>query len=190
MALEGEMVSVRKLMASLIRGTEGSTAVEFAMLIIPFMYTTFAIIELALFFAATNMLESGVNESARMIRTGQIQEQANPEEAFRTDLCNRLFVLVDCNEVDIEVVAMPDDDFTSVSDYQPVYDEEGNVVPRPFDPGQSNDVVLIRAIYRYQLITPMFAEIFSREDDNTIPIMSTVVLQTEPYDFSEVGEGI
>ncbi|MGZ9097381.1 MAG: TadE/TadG family type IV pilus assembly protein [Micavibrio sp.] len=175
-----------KKRVSFLRRTEGSMAVEFALLIIPFIYTTFAIIELSLFFAASNMLEGGINESARLIRTGQLQEQEElpPEEAFRNDLCNRLFVLVDCDEVDIEVIALPDDDFTSAADYPLIYDEDGNVEPRPFDAGGADDVVMIRATYRYQLITPMFAEIFSREDDNTIPIMTTIVLQSEPYEES------
>lgn len=175
--------------AKFIHRTEGSTAVEFAMLIIPFIYMTFAIIELGLFFAASNMMEGGMSASARVIRTGQLQQQSDPQAAFKEEVCSNLFILIDCEKVGIEVIAIPDDDFSGVGGYQPVYDSAGNLVPRSFNAGQSNDVVMIRATYRYKLLTPLFANIFSKEDDNTIPLMTTIVLQTEPYDFTEEGGG-
>lgn len=165
--------------------SDGSVAVEFAMLAIPFVYTTIAIIELSMFFAASNMLEAGVSESSRMIRTGQLQTQtALPaEQAFRQDLCSNLYVLIDCDDILLEVVSMPGDSFQNADDYQPRYDEDGNFDPRDFNAGGAEDVVLIRVYYRYHLMTPIFAQIFSREADQTIPIMSTVVIQSEPYQF-------
>ena len=171
--------------------TEGSAAVEFALMIFPFIFITFAIIELSLFFAASNMMESGINASARMIKTGQLQQQAgaDPETAFRQEVCEHLFGLIQCDKVGIEVIALPDDDFGNAGDYAPVYDEDGNLSPRDFDAGSSSSVVLIRAAYRYKLLTPFFANVFSKEPDNTIPIMTTVVLQTEPYDFTEEASG-
>lgn len=172
-------------------GTEGAAAIEFALMIFPFIYITFAIIELSLFFASSNMMESGINNSARIIRTGQLQQQTelDPQTAFRNEVCSHLFGLIKCDEVGIEVIAMPDDDFGGAGDYAPVYNEDGILEPREFDAGESSSVVLIRAVYRYKLLTPLFANLFSKEPDNTIPIMTTVVLQTEPYDFSEEASG-
>jgi len=171
--------------------TEGAVAIEFALMIFPFIYITFAIIELSLFFAASNMMESGINASARIIRTGQLQQQTalDPATAFRQEVCSHLFGLIKCENVGIEVIAMPDDDFGNAGSYTPVYDEDGNLQPRDFDAGESSSVVLIRAVYRYKLLTPFFANVFSKEPDHTIPIMTTVVLQTEPYDFSEEASG-
>lgn len=173
---------------SWIRNNEGSVAVEFALISIPFIYCTIAIIELSMFFCATNMLEGAVNQSARLIRTGQIQAQADPEMAFREAICDRLFILIDCDEVQLEVLAMPDDSFGSADDYGASYDEDGNYTPREFDSGGSGDVVLIRAYYEYQLMTPMFAQIFSTREDATVPMMSTIILQSEPYDFDGDAE--
>lgn len=168
-----------------MRVSDGSVAVEFALISIPFVYLTIAIVELSLFFAAANMLEGGINESARMIRTGQLQAQAqeDQEAAFREAVCETLFVLVNCNNVMLEVVSMGDSAFIGADDIEPVYDEGGNLVPREFDAGDSNDVVMIRAFYRYQLFTPLFSRLFSQEEDGTIPLLTTVILQTEPYDF-------
>lgn len=173
------------MMAGWLRRRDGSIAVEFALISIPFIYTTIAIMELSFYFAATNMLEGGVSAAARQIRTGQVQASVDvtPEEAFRANLCDQLYVLVKCDDVQIEVVAMPDDEFSSVDDYQPQYDDDGNFVPRDFDAGGSGDVVMIRAYYRYQLLTPLFAQIFSNEPDETVVMLSTVIIQSEPYEF-------
>ena len=183
------MLIARKRLSTLNR-EDGSVAVEFAMIIVPFVYLTIAIIELAMMTAASNMLEAAVNESSRSIRTGQIQEQTAlpPQEAFEEELCSHLFVIVDCDEVSFEVISMPGDSFSEAAAYQPVYDEDGNLVPRDFDAGSSNDVVMIRATFRYQLMTPLFSRIFSQEPDQTIPMISTVVIETEPYDFDDSEE--
>jgi Flp pilus assembly protein TadG len=168
-----------------MRRSEGSVAVEFALISIPFVYLTIAIVELSLFFAAANMLEGGVNESARMIRTGQLQAQAqeDQEAIFREAVCDKLFVLINCENVQIEVVAIGEGTFIGIEDLEPVYDDDGNLVPREFNAGDSKDVVMIRASYRYQLLTPLFSRLFSKEEDHTIPLLTTVILQTEPYDF-------
>jgi len=172
----------KSLCGQWIRGTEGSEGVEFALIWVPFVYVTFAIIEISLFFAGANMLESGVNASARMIKTGQIQTGGgDQEDAFRQALCTQLFILVDCENVDLEVVPMPNNQFTDAENYQPQYDEDGHLISSGFNAGGANTVVLIRVAYRYQLWTPLFAQIFSTEPDHAIPLLTTVVLETEPY---------
>lgn len=178
--------------ARFLSKTDGSMAVEFAILIFPTIFLTFAIIELCLFFAASNMVEGGISASARMIRTGQLQQvvDTTPEEAFRKEICNHMIVLVDCDKVIMEVITIPDDDFGSAGDYGIEYDEDGKVKPRDFDAGGSSDVVLIRAIYDYKLLTPFFSDVFSKTKDGMMRIVTTVVLQTEPYDFGEEIEGL
>lgn len=173
-----------------LKETDGSVAVEFAQIAIPFIFMMIAIIELSLFFAAANMLEGGLNESARMIRIGALQQEVvrPQEEVFREAICSNVMVLIKCEDVDIEVVTMNDDSFSSTADLEPVYDEDGRLVERPFDAGGSDDVVMIRAAYRYQLMTPLFSRLFTKTADHTIPIMSTVILRTEPYDFNDDQE--
>lgn len=179
-------MTVRGTLLSWMKDRKGSVAVEFALVSIPFIYCTIAIIELSMYFAATNMLEGGISNSARIIRTGQLQQQTDlpPEEAFRNEVCNHIFGLIECDDLQIEVIAMPDDQFSSVGDYTPNYDEDGNFVPRDFDAGGSGDVVMIRAHYVYRLLTPLFAQILSPRHDGRVTLMSTVVLQSEPYDFN------
>lgn len=161
-------------------------AIEFSLVCLPFIYMTIAIIELCIFFASANTLEFAINSAARSIRTGQLQTNnpGNMQQAFMTDLCSRLLGLIDCSKIDLEVMPMPDSQFTSAPTYAPVYDAQGRLVSRGFDPGTSGNVVLLRVAYRYPLWTPLFSNLFSTQPDHTIPLLSTVVLQNEPYNFN------
>src|SRR5688572_8490209 len=99
------------------RGSDGSAAVEFALVCIPFIYMTIAIIEISIFFASANMFETAVNSTTRTIRTGRLQTE-NPgleEQAFRISLCDNLYAFIDCNEIDVEAIAMPNNQFTEAA---------------------------------------------------------------------------
>src|SRR5690606_1551422 len=90
------------------RAREGATAIEFAMVALPFMITLYAIIQISLLYFAESMLETGVAEAARMIRTGQAQADAMDEAAIRTLVCSHVFGLIDCDEgLVVDVRAFP-----------------------------------------------------------------------------------
>ncbi len=55
------------------RDEKGVTAVEFGLLSLPFFAIIGAILETSLIFMASQILDSAVNDSARLIRTGQAQ---------------------------------------------------------------------------------------------------------------------
>lgn len=168
------------------RDVRGSTALEFGLVAVPFIFLTIAIIELALVFAAANMLEGGVADAARLIRTGQLQQiGGDPEEAFREALCRHTLILVQCDDVIVEAIAIEDNSFDGISDIPPEYDEDGNLIPSGFELGEVSDVVLVRAAYRYKFMTPLFGEIFSNQPDRSYPMIATSVMRTEPYEFED-----
>ena len=76
--------------------------------------------------------------------------------------------------------------FSDFSSYPPSFDDDGNLMSNGFDAGGVDDVVLIRTAYRYPLLTPLLASAFSDSTGNTKLMMSTVVLETEPYDVEQV----
>lgn len=161
---------------------DGTAAIEFSLLAMPYLMLSLGIIELSLMYASASLLEGATDSAARMIRTGQLQQSgsADPEGDFRQAICDFATVLIDCNDVTIEVMAM-----NSYSDYSGMavqYDAEGNMVSQGFDPGGSNDRILIRTAYRYTMKTPLVGPILNGPDGGTL-FMSTIVLQTEPYEF-------
>ncbi len=162
-----------------IRKEDGSTAIEFSLLMMPYMLISLAIIELSLMFMSASLLEGATDSAARLIRTGQVQQGAgDPETMFRDALCNYAVVLIDCNTMVIEVTTL-----TNYADYTPpIYDGSGNMVTSGFNAGGSNDKILIRVAYSYSMMTPLVGTLLNGSDGATL-FISTIVLQTEPYEF-------
>lgn len=160
---------------------EGSTAVEFALIGIPFIFMVIGIIEMALMFTAQSLLEASVAEAARQIRTGAVQ-QGGGEDEFQDKLCEFAAVLIPCDEIQYQVIAM--EDFGDAEDFPDAqFDDEGNLEDQQFDAGGVNDVVMIRTAYKYPIKTPMMQLMLTNNNSNNRIMLSTMVLQTEPYEF-------
>lgn len=161
---------------------DGTTAIEFSLLALPFMLTIVAIIELSLFFVSDSLLQGAVADAARTIRTGQLQSDADPLTAFKNKLCAHAAIFLDCDSIQYQVRKLDtfDDDLT------PEVDEDGNMVPPDtfeVDQIQAGCVAMVRVTYRYQFVTPFFAQIFGNYSGNRRLQMATLVFQAEPYDF-------
>jgi len=88
-----------------IRNQGGATAVEFAMIALPFLGLMAGIIELGLLFMGSVALDNAMQTASRRIRTGELtspatatsaQKEAN-RKAFRDEICNGMgFLAADC----------------------------------------------------------------------------------------------
>ena len=168
-----------RLLRKYLKRRDGSTAMEFSLLMIPFITLTLGIIELSLMFTAASLVEGATGTASRLIRTGQIQQGGgDPETVFRDALCEFATVLVDCGQMVIEVQPL-----NSYADFTgPTLDVDGNMVPQGFDAGGSNDRVLIRVAYNYTMMTPLVGPLLNGPDGQ-MQFISTIVLQSEPYEF-------
>lgn len=172
-----------------IREKKATTAVEFSLIGVPFIFLTVGIIELGMMQAAGSILENGLQDAARDIRTGEIQlAGGDTEAAFRESLCNSTSGIIDCDNIQLEAVVIVEGSFASSDNYAPNFDAvSGDLISRGFDGGGSNETVLIRAVYNYPIITPMLSQFFAEAGKNTRMLMSTVVMQNEPYLFDVNG---
>ncbi|MES2729101.1 MAG: TadE/TadG family type IV pilus assembly protein [Pseudomonadota bacterium] len=167
-----------------LRSDRGATAVEFALVAVPLMFLLIGIIEMSLMFAGMSILHGATNEGARLVRTGQVQTTTgDPEDLFQSAVCAHADTLLRCDQLQYEVVQIPS--FSSVGSFEPQVDADGDFVPRSFDAGGVNDTVLIRTYYRYPLLTPFIGQLLADGPNNTRIMMSTIVLQTEPYALEE-----
>ncbi|HAJ89575.1 MAG TPA: pilus assembly protein [Rhodospirillaceae bacterium] len=167
------------------KGEDAATAVEFALVAFPFFYLLVGIIELSIMFAAMSTLDAATNDAARLIRTGQVQQtNGDPRQMFEDVLCGKVKGFIPCNAIQYEVITM--DGFSDFASYPASFDEDGNLQSAGFDPGSVDDVVLIRAAYRYPLLTPLLGAAFADSPHNSKLMITTVVLETEPYDVRQV----
>lgn len=160
---------------------DGTTAIEFSLLAIPYFMLTIGIIELGMMYATASLLEGATSSAARLVRTGQAQQSGgNAQTMFEEALCDYADVLMDCSKIVYE--ATPMDSYYDYSDMAANYNEEGDMVSRGFNPGGSDQKILIRVSYRYTMLTPLIGNLLAAPSGQRT-FTSTLVLQTEPYEF-------
>ncbi|PCH98628.1 MAG: pilus assembly protein TadE [Alphaproteobacteria bacterium] len=171
-----------------IHNNDGATAVEFAFFAIPFVFILIGMIEIGMMSTAATLLQGGTDEAGRLIRTGQAQNSGDPQAAFEDELCATVGLLINCDDLVYEVIEIDEDDGFSgaaanIVLLQPALDEDGNMEAGGFDPGNENSLVLVRAAYRYPLMTPFVAPFLSDGTDGKRLLIATTIIQNEPYDF-------
>lgn len=184
--------SLHKLNTALRRfrnNRSGSAAIEFAMVATPFFALLFAIMETAMVFFAAQVLETGTNDSARLLYTNQALNSGMTQEQFGNDVCNRVKVLFTCgtNNANLTIVVktyapgvtIPSSDLavpivSGVFNGQPAY-----TLPK------SGDTVLVRVFYQWPLIVTglgyNIANIFSSGGtDNKRLLAASASFRVEP----------
>lgn len=160
-----------------LRDDRGSTLMEFALVAPLFMLLLVGTLEVAIMFFAGAVIEGATKEAARQIRTGQVQQSADPLAAFQAKLCDDLAGVIDCTEVVFTVQTFSN--FSSVS--MPLeYDEDGEIINPGFAPGGSTAITVVRAVYRWNFMTPMMERVLPGGLAGHL-LVSTVAFQNEPY---------
>lgn len=162
----------------------GLAAVEFAMIAFPFFFLIFGLLEVCAIFIMTTVLEHGLNEASRSIRTGQAQEAGFGAVAFKSAVCSELFDLLDCDgnlTLDVKTFS----NFGSTSNPSPI-DGSGNFDPSGFeyDPGLANEIVVVRAFYEWDLFTPVMSAPLSNLSGGKRLLQSTIAFRNEPFGSS------
>lgn len=167
------------------RNDRGSSAVEFAMIAVPFFGFLFAIIEAAMVFFAGQVLETATQDSARLILTGQAQSGSFSQAQFKQQVCNRILGLFDCvNGIYVDVKSYSS--FAAVNITAPV-DSSGNFVNNfGYSPGSAGDIVVVRVFYQWPLFLTKLG--FDLSDVNNSAgvknrklLTSTVAFRNEPF---------
>lgn len=157
--------------------------IEFAILAPIFFAILTAILQTSVQFFAAQVLESGVYDTSRTIRTGQAQRDGWTVGDYKENVCNRLYGLFgDCADMHVNVRQI--DDFQS-ADYSVPLDltcekdcdwTEDEV----WVPGSSSGVVLVQVYYRYPSILQLpFAP--NRLPDGRSLLSAATVFRNEPF---------
>jgi Flp pilus assembly protein TadG len=170
-----------------VRNSEGATAVEFALIGLPFFAILAALIQTFLVFFAQSILENAVRTSARQILTGQVQTQdasltpAAAQTAFHQTVCNNANVLFTCANLMVDVQVA--NNWSSANTGMPTltYDANGNVNNTwQFNPGNAGDIVVVRVMYLWPVFFGSIAFNMANQANGTREIMATAAFQNEP----------
>lgn len=177
------------------KNEEGATAVEFALIAVPFIGLIAAIFETGLMFFASQNLQTAVTEGTRSIMIGQAQQDAtlNSGSVFATKyICPLLSsAMFTCSslKVDVNVVS-------SFSNYNSYFSNDIQQAGTQFCVGKRGDIVLVRALYPM----PIFMKILALDSSgntttvtaglsqnpntgalDTRVLMGTAVFRNEPF---------
>lgn len=86
-----------------IRSTHGSTAIEFAIVLGPFLLFVFGVFAIGLHYLATNSLERAVFTASRAVRTGIAQKSNMTADEFKQMVCTEAAPHIDCTKLQVHV---------------------------------------------------------------------------------------
>ncbi len=93
----------RSRVARWLRNDRGATAIEFAIVAVPFFMLVLGTIGIGLYFFTTNSLEHGVEAAARKIRTGEAQKSGLTVGDFKQSVCDGAGSYIDCSKLSVLV---------------------------------------------------------------------------------------
>ena len=172
--------SFSDLMRRFRRNRGGSAVVEFALIAPMFIALLFAIIETALMFFASQVLETVTQDSARQIFTGQAQNQALTAAQFKSLVCTKIVALFDCaNGITIDVQSYPQ--FGTV-DVSSAIDASKNFTnPNNYKPGGPGDIVVVRLFYQWPILVTKFGYDITNLSGSKRLLTATAAFQNEPF---------
>jgi Flp pilus assembly protein TadG len=180
------------------RNRDGSAAVQFMLIAPLFFALLFAVVETAIMFFASQVLETITQESARAIMTGQAQN-GSPSvcggspctpATFKTYVCSQIPAgIFNCANLFVDVENYQN--FQSITLTTPI-DNNGNFVNNTgYNPGGSssctgnvsctNSIVVVRLYYAWQLFVTGLGYNISNLSGNQRLLMATAVFRNEPY---------
>jgi Flp pilus assembly protein TadG len=164
------------------RNQSGATVVEFALVATPFFALLFAIIETALLFFADQTLDTAVSSAARLIRTGQAQEDGMSASDFKTEICNQIVGLFNCDS-GLKVDVRKYSNFDAIDLATPV-DTDGNLhVTENYQTGHGGDIVVVRAYYEWPTFVAGLGNNLANMPDGTHLLVATAAFRNEPFSW-------
>jgi Flp pilus assembly protein TadG len=164
------------------RDRRGATAIEFAMLALPFALLSFAILETTVSFTAQQVVGNAAERIGRQIRTGQLTIDNTSEAQFRALICDEISLIVGagCPELEFDL-----QNYTKFSDVPTTipYGPDGDIDTSSFkyDPGGEETINSLRIFYRWPVMTDVMKPSMANLPNGNRLLFSTTTWQNEPF---------
>ena len=149
-----------------LKSDAGTTAIEFGLLALPFFAIIGAIFETAVVFFASQVLDAAVNDSSRLIKTGQAHVANYTAASYRSAICQSLYGLFDCAQLRIKV--SPVANFTGANIGATTDPITGAwTFAESYNHGAGDSIILVEAYYKWPILLSAFDFNLSNIPDNT-----------------------
>lgn len=165
------------------RARRGTAALEFAIVILPFFLLTIGLAEISMIGFTQTTLDYAVAEVARDIRTGRAQMSGLSEGAIVDRLCGNMnqFMALDCDgNLFLDVDRFNSFVEAGAGNTDPIQNNTFSPTPS-YSPGAPSDIVVVRAYYRWEILTPLFEPVFENVSGGQRILVSTMMFRNEPY---------
>ena len=170
---------VRNILRRFRRNRQGSAAVEFAIVAPVFFALLFAIIETAIMFFASQVLETITQDSARMIQTGQVQNLTYTQTQFKAYVCSQIPALFDCNSVYVDVQNYPS--FANVAINSQIDASKKFIDNMKYCPGNAGDIIVVRLFYQWPMFVTGLGYNITNLAGSQRLLSATAAFKNEPF---------
>jgi Flp pilus assembly protein TadG len=167
-----------KIVRRFKKDDEGVTAIEFALLAGPFFLLLMGIVESSLLFFAGQVLESSVDDVARKIRTGQL-DQSLTQQMLRDEICDASALLFSCDSlnIDMQVVAK----FADLGDRPEPTGGAIDANDFQFSAAGPKQIVMVTVLTEWPVYTNYLQQYLSNLNSGNALLSAVAVFKTEPY---------
>lgn len=178
--------SAHRMLRRWSRDARGTTAIEFAIVALPFFMFVFGIIGVGLHFFTVSALEHAVASAARKIRTGQAQTTGVTVGEFKEMVVDQGGGFIKAKKLNVHV-----QNASSWAKLTPVKCLKGGGKMRPPAgdggdgvgqyAGGAGEVVLVTACYEWDVAKALSFLSFGNMDGGASLIQAATTFRTEPY---------
>jgi Flp pilus assembly protein TadG len=174
------------------RDQSGFTAVEFALVAMPFIMLMFGIMSVCLYFFTNFTMENAVWAASRAVRTGQFQTgggaysglvtMGDRKNAFKQALCAKAPAFIDCTKA--IVLMQSNANFGGIT--EPKCTNNGTMIDQAsadasFNVGGASSVVLVTVCYPWSFGGALPFVKLGNLQDGSLLVQASVAFRTEPY---------
>lgn len=176
-----------RLFSRFRRAQEGATAVEFALIAMPFLMVLAAILETAMLFWTSQVLEEAVSQTSRRLLTGESYSRytnaATNTQAFKNDVCAAASALVDCEKlvIDVRTYSSFANAKTGTDGSNPISAGGLNTTGFGFNQSQPQQIVVVRAVLEYPLFFTGWSSALVNIGSGRRGIVASMTFRAEPF---------
>jgi Flp pilus assembly protein TadG len=155
--------------------------VEFGLIGMAYLMMILGALEISYAVFLQVVLDNAARDSAREIRTGQVQLASSPQTTFSTLLCNEVSWLIPCSSLLYQVQAywQWSEAMTGMGTAL-TRNSDGSLASAGFNAGSPGEIVIVTVTYNYAFFTPWMASLIGGSYGATL-LTSTVIFQNEPF---------
>lgn len=175
----------QSLLRRLRKNEDGTTAIEFAIVAVPFFMFIFGLMGVSSYFFIMTSVEKGMDQASRQIRTGQAQLANKTVKDFKKEICDKAGDWVKCKNVQVFVQKFPDWDQVvpqpCISNNTTVVNSAGGDDLIADYAGAANDIVLVTTCYKWDFAARIPFMDVGQMNDGALMMQTATAFRTEPY---------